>query len=134
VRFEELRVGPAAVTARLGFDGLPDRPVDWAWDPYLCILHDGVQLDIEMLAPGSVLDTLTFEAVPGSDSLDGRWTIIIDRFHRDIPDPSSDVTTEEESVVGPWVLAYEGATGLVAGSVVATDAAGCRPGGTPEPR
>ena len=108
VTFEDLTVTPATTTARLHIDGLPARPTDWAWDPYIRMEHDGKVLDIDMLSPGSVNDALVLGAVPGFDDLAGTWTITIDQFHRDIPDPSSDVTTEVESVVGPWVLTYTG--------------------------
>jgi hypothetical protein len=114
VTLEELKVTPATTVGRLSITGL--RQVEWGWDPYIRVEHDGKTIDFQMLAPGSaqaaepgsVQDGLVFECTPGFDDLSGSWTITIDRFHRDIPDPNSDITTEEESVVGPWVLTFEG--------------------------
>jgi len=108
VIFEELTVTPAATVGRLTFSGLPEVPPDWAWDPNIRVEHDGEALDVGMLDPGSVTDQLIFEADPGFKDLGGTWVITIDEFHRDVPDPSSDVTTEEESIKGPWVLTFEG--------------------------
>lgn len=62
---------------------------------------------IEDSNQGSDQSRLDFEAVPGFDSLSGTWTITIDKFYRSIPDPGSDVSTEQESIVGPWVLTIE---------------------------
>jgi hypothetical protein len=47
----------------------------------------------------------------GRDDLTGTWTITIDEFQTDIPDPDSDVTTEKVVIDGPWVLTYEGPAG-----------------------
>jgi hypothetical protein len=106
--WDELSVTPAATVGRLRFAGL--RTVESGWDPYFRVERDGRTINLEMLAPGSVQNSLLFEGVPGFDDLSGTWTITIDEFHRDIPDPDSDVTTEEESIVGPWVLTFEGPT------------------------
>jgi hypothetical protein len=114
VTFAELTVTPAATVGRLSVTGL--RQVEWGWDPYMKVEHDGKTIDLKMLDPGSVQasepgatqDRLVFEGAPGFEDLSGTWTITIDRFHRNIPDPNSDITTQEESVVGPWVLTFEG--------------------------
>jgi hypothetical protein len=104
VTWEELTVTPGATVGRLVFKGLPE--VQTGWDPYFRVERNGQPLDLEMLSPGSVYDRLLFEAVPGFDDLSGTWVITIDQFHRNIPNPSSDITTEEESIVGPWVLRF----------------------------
>lgn len=114
VTWDELTVTPAATVGRLTFAGL--RRVEWGWDPTFRIEHDGREIDLGMTSPGSVqsLDpdalqnSLVFEAEPGFEDLSGTWTITIDDFHRDIPDPEGNVTTQQESIVGPWVLTFEG--------------------------
>jgi hypothetical protein len=117
VTWEELTVTPAGTVGRLSFAGL--RQVEWGWDPYFRVERNGRKINLEMLAPGSVQalepgsvqDSLLFEAVPGFEDLSGRWTITIDQFHRNIPNPDSEITTEEEAIVGPWVLTFEGPPG-----------------------
>lgn len=106
VTFQGMSVTPATTIGSLTFDGL--RPVEWGWDPYFRVDHDGSPVKVEIMYPGSVQDTLTFEAAPGFEDLSGTWTITIEEFHRDIPNPDSDITTEQESIVGPWVLTFEG--------------------------
>ena len=108
VSFDRLTVTPATTVGQLSFEGLPAVDPSWGWDPYIRVVRDGQPLDISILDPGFVQDTLTFEADPGFEDLSGTWVITIDEFHRDIPDPSSDITTESESLKGPWVLTFEG--------------------------
>lgn len=102
----EWQVTPVVTIGTLTFSGLPR--VEWGWDPYFTVDRGGSPVKVEVMHPGSVQDALRFEASPGFDDLSGTWTITIDEFHRDIPDPDSDITTEEESIVGPWVLTFEG--------------------------
>lgn len=106
VTLSRLSVMPSATIGFLEIEGLP--AVDWGWDPFLKVEHDGQALDIWRLSPGSVGDSLEFGIQRGFDDLAGTWTVTITEFHRDIPDLNSDITTEEESIEGPWVLEFEG--------------------------
>jgi len=106
VTLRRLSVMPSATIGLLEIDGLP--VVESGWDPYFNVTHDGEVLDLWRLSPGSVGDSLEFEVQKGFDDLSGTWTITITEFHRNIPNPESDITTEEESIVGPWVLEFEG--------------------------
>jgi hypothetical protein len=60
------------------------------------------------MQPGFVTTSLLFRADPGYVNLEGLWVVTIDEFHRTIPDPNSDITTDEESIRGPWVLTWHG--------------------------
>lgn len=114
VTLHELTVTPASTIGTLTFTGL--RPVEWGWDPSITIDHDGHEAEVGVTAPGglqedapgAVQDMLVFEASPGFDDLSGTWTITIDEFHRSPPDADGNLTTEQESIVGPWVLSFEG--------------------------
>ena len=106
VTLRRLSVSPSSTIGLLEIEGLPVG--DTGWDPYIAVEHDGRVLDLWRLAPGSVGDSLEFEIQRGFVDLSGTWTITITEFHRDIPNPGSDITTEEESIVGPWVLEFVG--------------------------
>lgn len=108
VNLEEISVTPAETVGQLSFLGLPERDPDWAWDPYFHVEHDGQRLTVSAMQPGFVTTSLLFRADPGYVNLEGLWVVTIDEFHRTIPDPNSDITTEEESIRGPWVLTWHG--------------------------
>ena len=111
--WEELAVTPTVTVGRLGITGL--RQVEWGWEPRIRVDHDGQEVNLQMVSPGSiqsidpgaVQDGFTFEAVPGFADLSGTWTVTIDAFQRDVPDPNAGVTSDQESIVGPWVLSFE---------------------------
>jgi hypothetical protein len=107
VTLEELSVTPAVTVGRLTFDGLPEVEPGWPWYPMMRIEHDGEPVSPSTLDPGFVADQLMFEADPGFEDLSGTWVITIDAFHRDVADPSGDVT-HADSIEGPWVLTFEG--------------------------
>lgn len=106
VALRRLSVTPSSTIGLLEIQGLP--VVELGWDPYISVRRNGRQLDLWRLSPGFVGDRMEFEIQEGFEDLSARWTITIAEFHRDIPDPNSDITTEEESIVGPWVLEFEG--------------------------
>lgn len=106
VTLKELTVTPAATVVSLTFSGLPAGGPEW--DPDFGIGRDGRTINAQTVSRGTVEDTLVYELLSGSDDLSGTWTITIADFHRGIPDPDSNVTTEQESIVGPWVLTFEG--------------------------
>jgi hypothetical protein len=108
VTLRTLSVMPSATIGVLEFRGLPVVERDWGWDPMLKVEHDGRTLDVWSLSPGLASERMQFEIQEGFDDLSGTWTITITEFRRDIPDPDSDITTRQESIVGPWVLAFEG--------------------------
>lgn len=106
VSMQELTVTPATTIVALTFAGLPAGGLEW--DPDLAIARDGRTIKARTTSWGTADDTRVYELASGFDDLSGTWTITIDDFHRPIPDPSSNVTTEQESIVGPWVLTFEG--------------------------
>jgi len=113
VTLDELTVTPAATVGRIRVVGL--RPVDWGWDPHIRIEHDGQDVTIHSmtgtiqgLQQDAPQDIVVFGGAPGFDDLSGTWTITIDQFHRDIYDPETGEGTGGESIVGPWVLTFEG--------------------------
>jgi hypothetical protein len=115
VTWTDLFVTPAATIITLQVSGLDATEPDWGWSFGGRIEHDG--RDLEWLSSEGILDagpgpqTLSFEMEQGRDDLTGTWTITIDEFQTDIPDPDSDVTTEKVVIDGPWVLTYEGPAG-----------------------
>jgi hypothetical protein len=112
VTWTDLVVTPAAIVITLQVTGLDPTEPDWGWSHGGRIEHDGRRLDSfsldGILDEGPGPQRMIFEMAEGRADLSGTWTITIDTFETDIPDPDSDVTTEKRIIEGPWVLTFEG--------------------------
>ncbi len=112
VTWTGLDVTPSAITITLAVSGLEPTEMDWGWDQGGRIEHDGRRL--EWFSSQGILDsgpgaqTIVYEMEQGRDDLSGTWTITIDEFRTDVPDPDSNVTTETKIITGPWILTFEG--------------------------
>ena len=112
VVWTDLAVTPSAIEITLEVTGLAPTAKDWGWSFGGGIEHEGHGL--EWFSSEGILDSgpgaqaLMFEMEEGREDLSGTWTITIDEFQTDVPDPDSDVTTETLVVEGPWVLTFEG--------------------------
>ena len=112
VTWTELAITPAATIITLQVIGLDPTEPDWGWTFGGRVERNGQTLD--GLSLDGILDegpgpqTLVYEMAEGREDLSGTWTITIDTFETDIPDPDSDVTTERRILEGPWVLTFEG--------------------------
>jgi hypothetical protein len=115
VVWTDLVVTPAATIITLEVTGLEPTEKDWGWEQGGRIERDGRRL--EWFSAQGVLDsgpdtqTLIYEMEQGREDLSGEWTITIDEFRTDIPDPDSNVTTETRIITGPWVLTFDGPPG-----------------------
>lgn len=112
VTWTGLDVTPSAITITLAVTGLEPTEKDWGWDQGGRIEHDGRRLEWfssqGILDSGPAAQTIVYEMEQGRDDLSGTWTITIDEFRTDVPDPDSNVTTETKIITGPWVLTFEG--------------------------
>ena len=112
VTWTDLVVTPSATIITLQVTGLEPTEEDWGWDQGGRIEHDGHRL--EWFSSQGILDagpepqTIVYEMEQGRDDLSGTWTVTIDEFRTDVPDPNSDVTTETKIIRGPWVLTFDG--------------------------
>lgn len=104
VTLDELTVTPGATVGRLTFAGLPE--VETSWDPELRLEHDGKDIPLGITAQATQQDQFAFEARAGFDDLTGSWTIVIEDFHRPLPDPTGEDNLYE-TIDGPWVLTFE---------------------------
>ncbi len=112
VTWTDLDVTPSAIKITLAVTGLEPTEEDWGWDQGGRIEHDGRRLEFfssdGILDSGPEAQTIVYEMEQGRGDLSGTWTITIDEFRTDVPDPESNVTTETKIITGPWVLTFEG--------------------------
>ena len=112
VTWTGLEITPSATTITLEVTGLEPTEKDWGWDQGGRIERDGRRLEwfsaTGILDSGPAAQTIVYEMEQGREDLSGTWTITIDEFRTDVPDPDSNVTTESKIVTGPWVLTFEG--------------------------